>query len=439
VSHFLQRYTLGLLCLLAALPLGSLQAEERRHVTVMTSYPEEMTQRFEAAFTKLHSDVDVQIIWRQSRDAFAELSKPDHGGIDVYWSPALQTFAGFHGTKTFAPLKVDRAVLPGKLGDQPLSDSDGAYEAFEVAGYGLAYNPSFLKELGADVPKSWHAAADAKFAGKITMPRPSHVGFAPALYEVILQGEGWDKGWALLSEVAGNANWDADAHSIDALVDKKTALALTIDFLPLTAAANGKPVAIAYPKKTTFLPAHVALLDGAPHAGEGKLFIDFLLSEKGQSLLLDADVRRYPVRPDVYKTASNMIDPFALPKDDLVAYDNAIAAGRRSLVISLFDVALYEERDRLKTLWGRLHQLEKSSSDNVKTDKAKIDTAKIAEARKLLAFVPVTAEQSLDKAFLAPVAKAKELPAEIREEWHKAVEAHLDQAEALLAKLSQAP
>jgi len=433
VARLLRRSSFALLSLVGAFATSAallpLDAEERRHVTVMTSYPEEMTQRFESAFTRLHPDIDVQIIWKQSRDGYAELSKPDHGGIDVYWSPALQTFARLRGTKTFEPLHVDRTALPGKLGDQPLSDPQGAYEAFEVAGYGLAYNPSFLKELGEDVPKSWQAAADAKLAGKITMPRPSHVGFAPALYEVILQSEGWDKGWALLSETAGNANWEADAHSMDALVDKKTALALSIDFLPLTAAANGKPVAIAYPKKTTFLPAHVALIDHAPHPDEAKIFIDFLLSDKGQSLLLDADVRRYPVRPDVYKTASTMINPFALPKGDLVTYDETLAAGRRNLVISLFDVALYEERARLKTAWERLHQLEKQGGDK----------AQIADVRKLLSFVPLTAEQSQDKAYLAQIPPGKDLPAPLHNEWHKAIEEHLDQADALLAKLSQAP
>ena len=60
-------------------------------VVVMTSYPEEVVARFEAAFEKVHPGTRVEILWRRSGDALSYLRKPNQGNVDVYWTCLLYT------------------------------------------------------------------------------------------------------------------------------------------------------------------------------------------------------------------------------------------------------------------------------------------------------------------------------------------------------------
>lgn len=57
-------------------------------VVVMSSYPDNVTSRFEEAFEETHPDIDMQILWRNSGDALAWLDQDGHAPVDVYWTPS---------------------------------------------------------------------------------------------------------------------------------------------------------------------------------------------------------------------------------------------------------------------------------------------------------------------------------------------------------------
>jgi phosphoglycerate transport regulatory protein PgtC len=59
---------------------------------VVTSFPEELTTRYEQEFEKTHAGAHVQFVWKQSRDALEQLSREDQGGADVYWAASLGNF-----------------------------------------------------------------------------------------------------------------------------------------------------------------------------------------------------------------------------------------------------------------------------------------------------------------------------------------------------------
>ena len=75
--------------------LGAAQsgASDNEAIVVVTSFPEELTTRYEREFERSHPQSHVRFIWKQSRDALAELAKPEQGGADVYWAPAPANFA----------------------------------------------------------------------------------------------------------------------------------------------------------------------------------------------------------------------------------------------------------------------------------------------------------------------------------------------------------
>lgn len=397
---------------------------------VVTGYPESFTQLFVQAFAQKHPDIDVELQHKSGGAALAALSAPDHGGADVYWA-ASSNFDKLATRDAFAPLSLDAGALSGRLGPEVFADAQNRYAAFELAGYGLAYAPQ-AAWVGKPAPTGWADAAAADLEGKIIMPIAAKVGFASTLYEIILQSEGWENGWALLSAIAGNAVLTASPHDLDPLLAGKAALALTIDFIALNAKAKGAPLSVAYPQRTAFLPAYVALLKGAPHAQPAAEFIAFLLSQDGQKLLLTPGIDRYPVRPDAYPAAGKF-NPFTLPETLFAPFDGFRADARRTLDAILFDQAFVAPHDALVALWHKIHQAEAALNAHADAGKA----GKLAEARRLAGFVPVSELEANDPSFLARFGKGGKVPDDVVAKWTGDLAAARAKADALLADIAK--
>ncbi|MBM3552222.1 MAG: extracellular solute-binding protein [Alphaproteobacteria bacterium] len=410
-------------------------AAEREAVVVVTSFPEELTTRYEREFERIRPDVHVQFVWKQSRDALGELTKPEQGGADVYWAPSPANFMLLRDRGAFRKISVDRAALPGRLGAQQLSDPTGLYEAYDIAGYGIVANPGALAAAGLSVPRRWRDLASPEYARRMAMPIAGKVGFSPALYDILLQSEGWTEGWRLLNEMAGEATLlDSGLAPTAAVREGKAALALTIDFIAEIARANGAPVEMIYPERTAFLPAHVAMTAGARHVPGAQAFIDFLLSKDGQQLMMERDSRRHPARPDAYRNApEGLVDPFTLPATTFLNYDAEIGRRRPPLVTLLFELAIVEGHADNAELWRRIHDAEKKFAADAKA------MAVIGEAKKLAGFVPVSESDSRATAFLERFARRDEIDPQQIAQWRDQIASARRQARDLVNSLEPAP
>jgi len=349
-------------------------------VVVLTSYPEELVARYQMAFERSHPGMRVEILWRQSADALAYLRRGGAHEVDVYWTPSPGNFAALRDEGRLARLQLDHSDLPSDIAGSPISDPDGRYAAFELAGYGIAYNAEAVKRLGLPAPVDWADLAAPAYAHQVQLPIPGRVGFAPVLIEAVLQAYGWQRGWAVLSEIAGNTDFGAgdSTPGADDIVTGAKAARMTIDFFAATAIAGGAPVRFAYPRKTAYNPAQIAVLAEAPHPAAAQAFVDFALSAEGQALLMHPDVRRLPVRRSLYTAHPELpAQPFA-PGN--LAYDGALTRARQGLVASLFEAALVKRHAELAELWQTLHQAEAGGRRN---------DPQLAAARAALSAVPV--------------------------------------------------
>jgi len=420
--------------LAAFLALASARAEDRK-IVVVTSFPEELTTRYEQEFEKRHPGLHVQYVWKQSRDALAELSKPDQGGADVYWAPTLANFSVLRERGVFRQIEVDRAVLPGRLANQQISDPDDRFEAYDIAGYGVVVNAPLAAAEKLTPPKRWADLASADHARRLVMPIPTKVGFSPALYDIFLQSEGWDAGWSLLSEMAGEATLlDQGALPTARVKEGKAVFGLTIDFFAASAKANGAPVEMIYPARTAFLPAHIAMIASTRHADDAQAFIDFALSKDGQKLMMERDSMRHPARPDAYadKPAA-LVDPFQLPVETILAYDFEVGRRRPPLVTLLFDLAIVENHAENAALWRAIHQAEKK--DGVSGPHADA----LTEARQLSGFVPVSSVEARDVAFLGRFGSKDTIDAAMVAKWREEIVAARHKAKDLLISIGAAP
>jgi ABC-type Fe3+ transport system substrate-binding protein len=338
--------------LLLALPAMDVLAQDAQ-VVVMTSYPQELINRYESAFETAHPDIDLVLEWRRSDDARLLLESGSNA-VDVYWAPTLDTFVALADAGYFAPLPLPFEGVPGRIGQLQVDDAQSRFAAFEVVGFGIAYSPDWLMQQGLEVPHDWTALRDPRYAQALLLPVPSQQGFAPMIYQSVLSGLGWEAGWALLTELGaqGELLESGGGAFIDELAAGTRGLALSIDFLGKSAQLSGQNVGFRYADTTLLSPAYVAQLARAPHPDAARVFLDFALSDDAQRLLLAPDIARLPVRPSVYPDTAEF-NPFATSVT-VPAFDFNQAGPRLGVMTALFDAQITARHAELHALLARI-------------------------------------------------------------------------------------
>jgi hypothetical protein len=191
------------------------------------------------------------------------------------------------------------------------------------------------------------------------------------MYEAFLQAYGWDRGWKLLTEIAGNVR-QFDRLSTTTAKDTalgQVAFSLAIDYFAFTqiASAGRADLEFALPGDFTAIsPDGIAILKGSPNLLIAQRFIDFVLGEPGQKLWClpkghpdgprQYSIERLPIRPDFYarfhEYSAVQNDPFKL--EQTYRYDSKLARKRRDVVRSLFGSILVDVHPELQRCWRSL-------------------------------------------------------------------------------------
>lgn len=161
----------------------------------------------------------------------------------------------------------------------------------------LAVNNKEVKP--ADYPKTWAELGDAKWKGKISAARADTSGSSFQQLATVLIAYG-DKGWEVNNKILANTNLSDSSGAVPRYVNDGEALVgLTLEDNALDYVKGGGNIAIVYPADGSSTVADgVALVKGAPHADNGKVFIDWLLSKPVQEQLV-SEIGRRSVRKDV--------------------------------------------------------------------------------------------------------------------------------------------
>jgi len=216
-----------------------------------------MMQRFEAETTAGASRADV---------VMTNYDEEENGWVDKGW------------VLKWAP--PEAAAFPPEYKHR---DSLFTTQLYREA---IVYNTTRVK--AAEAPKQYADLLDAKWKGK--------VGLNPPWRSVTVQGAiaFWDKKLGL-TNIAQKLKdndvrfFNGSAGVMQAVVRGDVWIASLIDPAVINALADGAPVAAVYPE--TGVPAAVAntfVPAKAPNPAVGKVFVNWLLSEQGQTALQDS-------------------------------------------------------------------------------------------------------------------------------------------------------
>jgi len=362
-------------------------------VTVITSFPKELTSAYKSAFEKANPGITLEILNKSTVAGIAFVRETAAGQRpDVFWASAPDAFEVLKRDKLLvAAPDVDNKAIPAKIGNYPINDPQGYYKGQALAGYGIMYNTRYLKANKLVAPREWTDLLAPQWHGHVAMTAPSRSGTMHLTVETILQGEGWDKGWSQILQMAGNsAQVTERSFGVpDGINNGQFGGGPVIDFFGLAGKNSGFPVEFVYPAVTSIVPANIALIAGGKNTAEAKKFVQFTLSQAGQELLLQPAISRLPVLP--YSALGGKIpagypDPQAIVKRAKVSFDADLSEDRYSLVHSLFDQTI---TFRLKELQGATKAIQTAEAKLAASGKPHPQASELIRQARELAFTPI--------------------------------------------------
>ncbi len=435
----LVRLFVGVLLLGSASLTMALEAR----LVIVTSFPKDLTGAFKEAFEEQHPGVKVEMLKKKTTAGVKYLQETTSKNTsDMFWASAPDAFEVLKGDGLLRKYEVQATGIPERIGTYPINDPDGYYTGFAGAGYGIMWNERYLKAKKIPAPKEWQDLAQPVYHGHVGMSAPSRSGTTHLTVETVLQGDGWDKGWALWKQIAGNFKTVTERSFgvPDGVNSGQFGIGIVIDFFGLSSRASGFPVNFVYPTVTTLVPANIAIVSNAPHPQAAAAFVEFLLSQEGQELLLDPKIRRLPVRPETYAQApADYPNPFEDKSiGAAVKFDVVKSKSRYNLVNSLFDVMITYRLEDLRAATKAIQDAELAMVGKSNPEAEKL----IAQAKALIAAVPIDEAKSLDNEFSGIFTKKRKKSAdrvtgrqaEVEAEWDNIVKSNYNKAQELATK-----
>jgi iron(III) transport system substrate-binding protein len=260
------------------------------------------------------------------------------------------------------------AQIPPDLHGVPLYDPDHAWFGAALSGFGIVINERARQAAGLPDARTWTDLDDPRLNDWIAGCDPRASGSVLAIYEIILQACGWDKGWAVLMEMSGNTrNFLSSAAAATVQVGLgDAAFGVSIDTYGQAQVGFYGPENVRFVLpggETVITPDGIAILKNPPHPELARHFMEFVLSRPGQLLWMlprgapggatQNVINRMSVCPALYDELAGRTpiatNPFRIPAS--FAYSADLAGKRRAILSALIAARMIDTHDVLARAW----------------------------------------------------------------------------------------
>jgi ABC-type Fe3+ transport system substrate-binding protein len=298
------------------------------------------------------------------------------GGTDIYLKFAKDGLL----QKIAMPPEI-MARIPPQLNGVAVYDPEGRWYGPMLSSFGILCNRRVLERVGLPEPKRWEDLGRPELAGWVAAGDPRQTGSIHMVYEIILQGQGWEQGFRELLRQGANVHaFIRDSGTLTRQVSSgEVAAAGNLDANALSAVGRD-PNGMAFnlpPGATIVNPDAIAVLKGAPHPELARAFVEFTLSDAGQRLFIllpgqPGGPRRYPlcrlsVVPELYRQyqpaerSIGAADPFALA--GTLSYDGKKGSARWDALNDLFGAVIVDAHPDLSAAWRAILDSDLSESE----------------------------------------------------------------------------
>lgn len=294
----------------AATSYETSKVPEDKKLIVYTSHKEEVYGPIVKEFEE-RTGIWVQVRAGGTTELLDAVSKENgKDSCDVMFGGGVESYDAYK--EYFQPYRCSQSDL---LDDTFLSPDD-SWTVFTELPIVFIYNNKLVDR--SDAPSSWRALLDERWKGKIAFADPGKSGTSYTALATMIQVLGMDEDAVMTAFTeALDGNVSAGSGEVVSEVASGTRLVgITLEEAARKRMAMGEDISIIYPSEgTSAVPDGCALVKGARHVDNAKLFIDFTVSDDVQKLAVDQFLRR-TVRTDLSQGAAD--DEIKIMDFDLV-------------------------------------------------------------------------------------------------------------------------
>jgi ABC-type Fe3+ transport system substrate-binding protein len=374
------------LSLAAWLLLSGYALAAENEVVVVSPHWDGIREETSRAFSAWHEKTYGQpatIRWRDVgggtsqiiRFLRSEYATSPSSGVDVLYGGGVDPFVTLEKEGLLTPYDPPAEILaqiPAQLNGMPLMDPQHEWFGAALSGFGIITNERVRTAAGLPAVHAWADLADPRLQGWISACDPQFSGSALTIYEIILQSCGWEKGWAVLTEMSGNVRnfLSSSAASAVEVGMGDAAYGVAIDSYGNAQAAYYGPENVTFllPEGQTMIdPDSIAILKNPPHPELAQHLVEFVLSRAGQSLWMLPRgapggatrniINHMSVMPALYDDLAGVTpirtNPFKLRSD--FVYSNELGGHRHAILSVLIAAWMIDSHDALTAAWKALN------------------------------------------------------------------------------------
>jgi iron(III) transport system substrate-binding protein len=228
----------------------------------------------------------------------AEKARPT---ADVFWSSDTGRAVALVDQGLAARYTPQRAAgIPSRY-----KSADGLWTGFGARIRVLLYNTQHVKSD--EAPRSIEDLTRPRWKGRVAIANP-HFGTMSFQMAALFVKWGDARATNFLQRLEDNGVIVAAGNSDvkDRVADGRADVGILDEDDAVVAVRDRKPVTIVIPDQdgaealgTPLMPNVALLVQGAPHAEDGKRFIEFLVSADVEGMLAASDAAQYPLHPNV--------------------------------------------------------------------------------------------------------------------------------------------
>ncbi len=316
----------------ASAPYSDFAPDEEHRLVVYTSHKQEVWQPIVREFEE-RTGIWVDVVYGATSELLERIERESgEAQADLMFGGGVESLETYRDC--FAPYLCTEADA---LLEQFRCD-DGLWTPFSALPTVLIYNTK-LMEPGPLT--GWEDLLSPQLRGRIAFTDPSVSGSAFTALMTLLSALPGDRDENLraFAENLAGVQLDDSGAVLTAVADGSAVVGVPLEETALKRNAEGENIAMVYPEDgTSCVPDGSAIVLGAPHEENARLFIDFTVSAEVQRLLAGQFCRR-PVRSGVDSVPGSP----ALEELPAADYDLELAVSEREAV--LMSWAFYFQED----------------------------------------------------------------------------------------------
>jgi len=366
----------------------SCRAADKRELIIVSPHWEGIQYEFGRAFEQHYFETfgePVHVRWRDMGGGTSQIEKAIDAGfkatpgscqIDVFFGGGIDPYESQKRKGQLQPYRLPEPILkkiPVSIGGFNIIDPDYTFYGAALSSFGILENRKVIEFAKLPPVNSWEDLCQPELSGWVSSADPRKSGAVHMIYEIILQAYGWDRGWSVIYRMSGNVKSFLPASSGPtkevATGDAAYAVSIDVNGLAQQSFLGKDKVLFKIPPGVSIInPDGIAILKGAPNLPIAQEFLNFVMSEKGQTLWMKPtgspgaatkyNITRMGILPHFYDADISQllvpVNPFTL--DYPFHYSSATGSKRWNVINDLMGQSVIDVHTHLRKAWEAIQK-----------------------------------------------------------------------------------